>query len=340
MKSLFFLIRRLIHSIFVLLGLSILVFMLARVLPGDPARMALGPFATAEQVEQLHHTMGMDKPLHLQYLTYLAAILHGDFGLSYQTRRNVSLDIPHYLPATVELVAVSIMWIAVIGIPFGILAGRYKDTWFDNVSRVVAFIGVAVPSFVVGLVGQLIFSYVLGILPTTGRLSLMMPAPPTQTGFLILDSLIAGNFSALGDALKHILLPSIAISLTSIGQIARLTRASVSDILAKDYIEAARTFGIPNLYVTFKYMLKPSFIPSLTILGLTFASSIGNAFVVEAVFGWPGIAKYGVRAILRKDFNAIMGVVLIVGLAFVIVNLLVDIVSAYVDPRIRIQEES
>lgn len=340
MKFLFFLIRRLIYSIFVLIGLSILIFIIARILPGDPARLALGPYATAEQVERLHHTMGMDKPIHLQYLTYISAILHGDFGLSYQTRRNVSLDISHYLPATVELVAVSIMWVVIIGIPFGVLAGRYKDTWFDNASRVAAFIGVAVPPFVVGLVGQLIFSYVLGILPTTGRLSLMTPAPPTQTGFLILDSLIAGNFSALGDALKHLLLPSFAIALTAIGQIARLTRASVSDILAKEYIEAAQTFGIPNLYVTFKYMLRPSFIPPLTVLGLSFASALGNAFLVEAVFGWPGIAKYGVRAILRKDFNAIMGVVLIVGLAFVIVNFVVDILAGYVDPRIRIQEES
>jgi ABC-type dipeptide/oligopeptide/nickel transport system permease component len=308
-------------------------------LPGDPARLTLGPFATQKQVDALRHKMGMDKPLLLQYAGFIRGILHGDLGLSFQTRRSVTLDIKHYLPATIELVVMAIIWVLGVGVPFGVLAGRYKDSWLDNVSRVVAFIGVAVPPFVAGLIGQLIFSYGLGILPTTGRLSLLMTPPTKRTGLLLLDSLIAGNFAAFGDAFKHILLPSFAIAMTGIGQITRLTRGSVSDVLGKDYIEAARAFGIPNRYVTFKYMLKPSFIPPLTILGLTFASEIANAFLVEQVFGWPGMAKYGIQAILRKDFNAIMGVVLIVGLAFVVVNFIVDIIAGYIDPRIRIQEE-
>jgi len=339
MKFIHFFVRRLLFSILVLVGLSMLIFFIARILPGDPARLALGPFASKEQVENLSHQMGMDRPLHLQYVSYIRGIFRGDLGLSFQTRRNVALDIAHYLPATIELVMVSILWVLFVGVPFGVLAGRYKDSWVDNLSRVVSFFGVAIPPFVVGLMGQLIFSYALGILPTTGRLSLLTPAPPTRTGFLIIDSLIAGNFTALGDALEHILLPSFAIAMTGIGQIARLTRGSVSDVLGKDYIEAARAFGIPNRYVTFKYMLKPSFIAPLTILGLTFASELGNAFLVEQVFGWPGMAKYGIRAILRKDFNAIMGVILIVGLAFVVVNLIVDVLAGYVDPRIRIREE-
>lgn len=328
------------YSILVLVGLSVLIFIIARILPGDPARLALGPFASQEMVARLRHQMGMDQPLYLQYVAYVRGIFHGDLGLSFQTRRSVSLDIAHYLPATFELVLVAIIWVLIIGVPFGILAGRYKDSWLDNISRVVAFVGVAVPPFVVGLIGQLIFSYGLGILPTTGRLSLLTPMPPARTGLLILDSLIAGNFSAFGDALIHILLPSLAIAMTGIGQITRLTRGSVSDVLGKDYIEAARAFGIPNRYVTFKYMLKPSFIPPLTILGLTFASELGNAFLVEQVFSWPGMAKYGIQAILRKDFNAIMGVILIIGLAFVAVNFIVDVLAGYVDPRIRIQEES
>lgn len=328
------------YSILVLIGLSVLIFIIARILPGDPARLALGPFASQEMVTRLRHQMGMDQPLHLQYVAYVRGIFRGDLGLSFQTRRSVSLDIAHYLPATLELVLVAIIWVLIIGVPFGVLAGRYKDSWLDNISRVVAFVGVAVPPFVVGLIGQLIFSYGLGILPTTGRLSLLTPMPPTRTGLLILDSLIAGNFSAFGDALIHILLPSLAIAMTGIGQITRLTRGSVSDVLGKDYIEAARAFGIPNRYVTFKYMLKPSFIPPLTVLGLTFASELGNAFLVEQVFSWPGMARYGIQAILRKDFNAIMGVVLIIGLAFVAVNFVVDVLAGYVDPRIRIQEES
>jgi len=340
MKFSYFLIRRFLYSILVLLGLSILIFVIARILPGDPARLTLGPFAPKEQVEHLRHTMGMDRPLPFQYWTYIKGIFHGDFGLSFQTRRNVALDITHYLPATVELITIAILWVLVIGVPLGILSARYKDSWLDNASRVMAFVGVAVPPFVVGLIGQLIFSYALGILPTTGRLGLLTPKPSTITGLFLLDSLITGNFSVFGDALKHILLPSFAVAMTGIGQITRITRSSVIDVLSKDYIEAARAFGIPDRSVTFKYMLKPSFIAPMTILGLSFASQLGNAFLVETVFAWPGMAKYGIRAILRKDFNAIMGVVLIIGLAFVVVNFIVDVLAGYIDPRIRIQEKT
>lgn len=340
MKFSQFLIRRLLYSILVLLGLSILIFIIARILPGDPARLALGPFAPKEQVEHLRHYMGMDKSLPLQYWNYIRGLFHGDLGLSFQTRRNVALDITHYLPATVELITMAILWVFVIGVPLGVLSARYKDGWLDNTSRVIAFVGVSVPPFVVGLIGQLVFSYVLGILPTTGRLALLTPKPPTITGLLLLDSLIAGNFDTFGDALKHILLPSFAVAMTGIGQITRITRSAMIDVSSKDYIEAARAFGIPDRYVTFKYMLKPSFIAPMTILGLSFASQLGNAFLVETVFAWPGIAKYGIRAILRKDFNAIMGVVLIIGLAFVMVNFIVDVLAGYIDPRIRIQEET
>ena len=340
MKFFQFLIRRLLYSILVLVGLSILIFIIARILPGDPARLALGPFAPEEQVEYLRQKMGMDKPLPLQYWNYITGLFHGDLSLSFQTRRNVALDIAHYLPATVELITMAILWVFVIGVPLGVLSGRYRDGWLDNLSRVISFVGVSVPPFVVGLIGQVIFSYVLGILPTTGRLSLLTPKPPLVTGLFLVDSLIAGDFSAFGDALKHIILPSFAVAVTGIGQITRITRAGIIDVSSKDYIESARAFGIPDRYVTFKYMLKPSFIAPMTILGLSFASQLDNAFLVETVFAWPGMAKYGINAILRKDFNAIMGVVLIIGLAFVVVNFIVDVFVGYIDPRIRIQEET
>jgi len=338
MKFSYFLIRRLLHSILVLFGLSILIFIIARMLPGDPARLALGPFASQEQVEHLRHEMGMDKPLPLQYCTYITGILHGDFGLSFQTRRNVRLDIVHYLPATLELVIVAMVWVVVIGVPLGVLSARYKDKCLDNVMRVIAFLGVTIPAFVIGIIGQFIFSYGLGILPTTGRLSLSTVKPPAYTGLFLLDSLIAGEFGVFKDALRHIILPSFAIAMLPIGQIARITRASTIDVLSKDYIEAAKAFGIPNRYVIFKYALKPSFIPPMTILGLIFAAGLSNAFLIETVFAWPGMAKYGIRAILVKDFNAVMGVVLIIGLAFVIVNFIVDVLVGYIDPRIRIKE--
>ena len=340
MKFTDYLIRRLFYSLIVLLGLSILIFIIARTLPGDPARLALGPFASQEQVDKLRHEMGMDKPLVTQYFDYIKGIFSGDMGMSFQTRRNVFLDIKHFLPATLELVLMSIIWVLIIGLPFGLLAGRYKDSWFDNISRLVAFVGVAIPPFVAGLIGQLIFSYGLGILPTTGRLSLLTPPPPHRTGFYLIDSLLAGNLRTFWDAFVHILLPSFAVALIGIGQITRIMRSSVSDVLSKDYIQFGKALGVPNRLMTFKYMLRPSFIPPLTIIGLTFASELGNAFLVEQVFGWPGMAKYGIRAILRKDFNSVMGVVLVIGLAFVVVNLIVDLVSGLVDPRVRLKESS
>jgi len=336
MKFSQFLFRRLLYSILVLVGLSILIFIIARVLPGDPARLALGPFAPEEQVELLRQRMGMDQPLPLQYWNYITGLFRGDLSLSFQTRRNVAL----YLPATVELITMSILWVFLIGVPLGVLSGRYRDGWLDNLSRVISFVGVSVPPFVVGLFGQVIFSYILGIFPTTGRLSILTPKPPLVTGMYLVDSLIAGEFSTFINALRHIILPSFAVAVTGIGQITRITRAGIIDVSSKDYIESARAFGIPDRYVTFKYMLKPSFIAPMTILGLSFASQLGNAFLVETVFAWPGMAKYGINAILRKDFNAIMGVVLIIGLAFVLVNFIVDILAGYIDPRIRIQEET
>jgi len=335
-----FLVRRLCYSVLVLFGLSITIFVIARMLPGDPARLALGSFATEEQVQHLREDMGMDRPLPAQYVSYIMGLFRGDFGLSFQTRRAVSLDIGHYLPATLELVTVSMVWVLLFGVVFGVLAGRYKDTWIDNVVRVIAFVGVAVPPFVAGLLFQFIFSYSLDILPTTGRLSLLVTPPTAHTGFLILDCIVDGNWHALGDSLRHILLPSLAMAWGGIGQIARLTRASVSDVAGRDYIEASRAFGISERTVSQKYMLKPAFIAPLTILGLTFASELSNAFLIETVFSWPGLAKYGVRAILMKDFNAVMGTVLIVGLAFLLINIVVDILAGFVDPRIRVEQES
>jgi peptide/nickel transport system permease protein len=332
--------RKIFHSILVLFGISIVIFVIARMLPGDPARLVLGPMATQEQVQNLRHKMGMDKPLYVQYVTYVQGVFRGDLGLSFLSRQSVTLDIVHYLPATLELVVMAVIWTLVIGVPMGVLAARFKDSWFDNVTRILAFVGVAVPSFVLGLMGQLLFSYVLKILPTAGRTSLLTVIPPVRTGFLILDSLLAWDLGAMKDALGHILLPSFSLAIPGIGQITRLTRASVSDVLGKDYIEAARAFGIPDAYVTFKYMLRPSFIAPLTVLGLIFASQLGNAFLIEQVFAWPGMAKYGINAIMEKDFNAIMGVVLVVGLAFIVVNFVVDMLSGVVDPRIRIQERA
>lgn len=337
MEYVFFILRRLLWSIVVLIGLSMVIFVIARIVPGDPARIALGPLATQEQVAALREDMGLNRPIYAQYARYVAGLVRGDFGQSLLTQRPVARDLRTAFPATLELVLVTMVLAVAIGIPTGVLAARYKDTPIDNVGRIFSLFGVVTPSFFIALLLQLLVGYYLQVLPVQGRLSPSIRFVPDATGMVVVDAVLAGQFRVFGDALRHLLLPALALAAATIGQIARLVRSSMIDVSRKDYIEAVRAFGIPDRVTTFKYMLKPSFIPTLTILGLEFASLLGNAFLVEMVFGWPGMASYGVRAILQKDFNAIMGVVMVTGAFFVFVNLFIDILLGYFDPRIRIR---
>ena len=332
-----FLARRLLWSVIVLAGLSVVIFIIARVVPGDPARIALGPLATAEQVAELQEEMGLDRPIPEQYFRYVGGLLQGDLGRSLLTGRSVNEDIGETFFATLELVLATIFLAFVIGIPAGVFAARNKDGWADNTSRIISLLGVVTPSFFLAILLQLLAGYVLEILPVTGRLPAGMQFDATITGLLTVDSLLTGRFDVFIEALRHLLLPAAALSAATIGQITRVTRSSMIDISRQDYVEAARAFGIPDSVRIFKYMLRPSFVPPLTILGLEFASLIGNAFVVEMVFTWPGMASYGVRTILQKDFNAVMGVVMVSGLFFVFANLIIDVLVGYVDPRIRIK---
>lgn len=331
------LLRRLAWSVVVLFGLSVIVFVIARMVPGDPARMALGPAASVEQVERLRAEMGLDQPLVVQYTVYLAGLVRGDLGDSLLTRRPVARDLRQAFPATLELVVATIVLTIVVGVPFGVLAARYKDGWIDAVARLVSLFGVVTPAFFLALLLQLLVGYNVTGIPVTGRLSADLRFSADLTGVMTLDALLAGRFDVFVDALRHLLLPTIALAAASIGQITRITRSSMIDVSRKDYVEAERAFGLPGWLVTAKYMLRPSSIPTVTILGLEFASLLGNAFLVEMVFSLPGMASYGVRAILQNDFNAVMGTVLVTGLFFVIVNLLVDLLLGIIDPRVRLR---
>jgi len=337
LEFLFFLIRRILWSVLVIVGLSMVIFTIARVVPGDPARMALGPRASQEQVADLRKSMGLDLPIVEQYARFAGGLAHGDLGMSFLTKRSVNADISESFCATLELVIATIVIAFCVGIPLGVAAAYWKDGWADNAVRFFAILGAVTPSFFLALLLQVLAGYVLHVLPTNGRLPPSMVFHPDISGLLVVDSLIRGRLDVLGEALRHLLLPAIALSTATTGQIARITRSSMIDVAKQDYIEAGRAFGIPTRVRLFKYMLRPSFVPPVTIMGLEFASLIGNAFVVELVFGWPGMASYGVRTIMQKDLNAIMGVVMISGLFFVTVNLLVDIVVGFVDPRVRIQ---
>lgn len=337
MEFLLFLVRRILWSILVLVGLSMVIFVIARVVPGDPARMALGPRATQEQVLDLQHKLGLDRPIIEQYGLFVVALSHGDLGRSLLSERQVTADIRDSFAATFELVLATIIIALALGVPLGVVAARWKDRWPDTLARLIAILSAVTPTFFLALLLQILAGYVLHVLPTTGRLIHNSGFVPNITGLAVLDSLLRGRFDVTLDALRHLLLPATALAAATMGQMARITRASMLDVANQDYIEASRAFGVPDWLRVVKYMLRPSFVPPLTILGLEFASLIGNAFVVELIFSWPGMAAYGIRTILQKDLNAVMGVVMVSGAFFVIVNFVIDVLVGFVDPRIRIR---
>jgi peptide/nickel transport system permease protein len=321
----------------VLFGLSILIFIIARIVPGDPARIALGPLATATQVEELREEMGLNASFPVQLWSYLSGLVQGDLGKSLLTSRPVMDDIRGALPATFELVLVTIILQIFISIPLGVMAAIYRNTWVDNLLRVISLIGVVTPGFVLAIMLQLVAAHYLGFLPVTGRLDGGIDFEANFTGLLLIDGTLAGRFDVVLDAIKHLFLPAIALSAAGIGQVMRITRTAMIEVSSRDFVEATRANGIPEKVVTFRYMLRVASVAPLTILGLEFASLIGNAFIVEFVFSWPGIASYGVRTILQKDLNAVIGVVLVSGVFFVVANLTIDIILGLLDPRHRLR---
>lgn len=331
-----YLLRRLAHSVFVLLGLSIVIFVISRVVPGDPVRMALGARAPQWAVDRLRAEMHLDKPLHVQYGYWLRGALQGDFGTSLVTKRPVVEDIREFLPATLELVLLAGLLQSLGGVVLGVLAAMYSRTWIDNAVRLLAYLGVVTPSFAFAILFMLLFGYVWPILPASGRLSPDVTPPPFITGMITLDSLVTGNLAAFWEALKHMILPALALALGGLGQEARITRSAMTDNLNRDYIALEESQGIPRRVIIGKYLLKPSLIPTVSIMGLDFASLFANAFLVELIFNWAGFSRYGITAILRKDLNAIAAVVLVLGVVFITVNILADLVVAYLDPRIRL----
>ena len=332
-----YLLRRALTLLLVLFGLSILIFIIARIVPGDPARIALGPLATATQVEELREEMGLNASFPVQLWSYLSGLVQGDLGKSLLTSRPVMDDIRGALPATFELVLVTIILQIFISIPLGVMAAIYRNTWIDNLLRVISLIGVVTPGFVLAIILQLVAAHYLGFLPVTGRLDGGIDFEANFTGLLLIDGTLAGRSDVVLDAIRHLFLPAIALSAAGIGQVMRITRTAMIEVSSRDFVEATRAYGIPEKVVTFRYMLRVASVAPLTILGLEFASLIGNAFIVEFVFSWPGIASYGVRTILQKDLNAVIGVVLVSGVFFVVANLTIDIILGLLDPRHRLR---
>jgi peptide/nickel transport system permease protein len=333
---LIYLLRRVAYMVLVLFGISLLIFFLARVIPGDPARLALGPEAPEEHVEHLRRLLGLDQPLYVQYYRFVKGLFQGKLGISLITRRDVSKDLLERFPATFELVSVAMLIAVLGGVPLGVISALHKDKIIDYFSRIFAFAGVSFPRFWIGIMLQLTLAYTLGLLPIAGRIS---TDPPSHiTGLYLVDSLLTRNFPAFLDSLKHILLPAITLSLSPLAQITRLIRANMIEQLRKDYTIVARTIGMPENLNVYKYMLKNAFTSTLTLIGLITVWMLGYAFLVEQVFAWPGMARYGVNSVLRKDFNAVVGVTLVIGLGYVVINFIVDLLYGYLDPRIRLKK--
>jgi len=340
LEKLEYVLNRLAMSLLVLLGLSIITFTLARVVPSDPAALYVGPRARAEQVEVIRERMGLDRPLHIQYLYYLRDLLHGDWGTSIATKRPVLQEITDRLPGTLELLMVGMSLAVLIGIPLGVLSARLQGSPLDLLVRTFSLVGVSLPSFWLGLLFQVIFFRQLGWFPINGRLSteLRFTHPiETITGLYLFDALVTGNWVSLRDVAWHIVLPAATLAAYPAGLIARMTRATMLEVLSQDYIRTARAYGLGELFITGFYALKNALGPTLTVIGLSLAYALTGTFFVELVFNWPGLGTFTVHSLLNVDYPAIMGVTLFGAGGYVVINLIVDMLQAWLDPRIHLK---
>jgi len=338
MSTLAFIGRRLLLLIPVLFGLSLLTFTISRIVPGDPVMLAAGPQASREEIRMIAEEFGLDRPLPVQYVTYIRGLFRGNWGRSLLSRRPVAEDLAIYFPATLELVIVALGLAIGLGIPLGVASAVSQGRWPDTLSRLFALTGVSLPRFFLALLLQLALAMQIGLLPIGGRFPTILAPPARITGMLILDSLLQGEWTALAVAFRHLLLPAFALSLSPLATLTRMMRAGMLDALGQDYVRTARAFGVPERVIFFKYVLKNAVLSTVTLIGLYFGFLLSGSVLVEAVFDWPGIGLYAVNSVVTLDFMPIMGVTLVIGLVFVISNLVTDLLYGVVDPRIRLAE--
>ncbi len=329
-----FVVRRLLLLAPILLGLSILVFAWVRALPGSPAEALLGERATPAAVERLRHQYGLDKPLYRQYLNYLDETVHFDFGVSIASRRTITEEIKIRFPATIELALAAMMFAVVLGIPLGFFAAKYYGTVFDQMSLLVSLIGISIPIFFLGILLKYVFAVRLGWFPTVGRIDVTRDVDH-PTNFYVLDAIITRDWATLKDVLRHLTLPAIALGTIPLAIIARITRAATLDVQNEDYVRTARAKGLrPNL-VDRRHVLRNAMLPISTVIGLQMGLLLSGAILTETVFAWPGIGRWLSEAIFNRDYPVLQAGILFLAVIFVLVNLLVDISYAIINPRIR-----
>lgn len=329
-----YIIKRILMLIPVLIGVSIIVFLIMRVFSPDPAPIVLGQHATQETVDVWRQANGLNDPIPLQYLHFITGALQGNFGTSYYTKAPVIEEIMSRFPATIELALFAIIIASVFGIIIGIISAMKKNSLFDNAGMFLALVGVSMPIFWLGILLIILFSGTLHWLPSSGRIDPLL-RPMSVTGFYLIDSLIAGDIEAFADAFQHLILPGTALAMYSMAIITRMTRSSMLETLQQDYIRTARAKGVSEGKVIRKHAFRNGLIPIVTVIGLQLGSLLGGAVLTETVFSWPGIGSYTVACILKSDFPVVQGVVLLIATVFVLMNLLVDVIYAFLDPRIK-----
>ncbi len=327
--------RRLALAILVLFGVIVVTFIVSRLIPGDPARLMAGEHASRETVQHMRHVLGLDRPLPAQFLGYLTQLSHGDLGVSIRTERPVSEDIRRFFPATLELSMAALLLAVLAGVPLGVLAAVHKDTWIDQAARALSVIGISMPAFWLGLLLLDLFYNWLGILPGTGRLAEGLAAPPQVTGLFTVDALLAGQWATWRNALAHLALPAFTLGFVNLGIIMRQIRSAMIEVLQEDYIRTARASGLSPAAIVLRHALRNAMIPSVTMLGLAFGDLLYGAVLTETIFAWPGMGNYVIQSISFLDFPSIMGFAVIASLAYVILNLAVDLSYMLLDPQIR-----
>jgi peptide/nickel transport system permease protein len=322
-------------SLLVAVGLSVITFFVSHALPGDPSFAALGPDARPEERAAFRRDFGLDRPIPEQYLIYMNKLLHGDLGRSLTTRRPVMEDLGRFFPATFELTLCAALLAVALAIPLGTIAAVTRGSWQDLGVRLVSLLGASMPVFWSGLMLQLIFYRNLGLLPGGGRLETDQAPPPYVTGLYVIDSLVNVNPGLLVSALLHLVLPALALSQILMATTARMMRSSLLEVTGQDFIRTARAKGLYERAVLTRHAFKNALLPVVTVFGTQFGYLLGGAILTETIFSWPGLGSYAVDAITKFDFNAVMGVTLVMAGIYLIVNLAVDLSYPLIDPRIR-----
>lgn len=330
-----FIVRRLLTLLPTVFGISVLVFFMIHLVPGDPAEMMLGERASKQALQELREQLGLDKPLHVQYGRFISRLLRGDLGRALRTNEKITTEIAERFPATVELALAAMVFAVTFGMLAGVISATRQYSLFDYSGMVLSLVGVSMPIFWLGLILMIIFSLHLGWLPLSGRLSYDVHIHAV-TGLHLIDGILTGNWKGFRDALWHIIMPAFTLSTTPMAIIARITRSTMLEVLRQDYIRTAKAKGLPPRLVHYKHALKNALIPIITVIGLQFGILLGGAILTETIFAWPGIGLWLLNAVYARDFNAVQGGTMLIATTFVTINMIVDVLYAWINPRIKV----